>query len=121
MLDELVEKIRPMVSSDLDVAVRKSRRKAQELQEEFSYFTEDERAMLTLYTIEMYPKECSLYFVMNQALRGREREKVVPWRDHEKAPQSSGENCTERSQNPQQQTRTLAGCFCANGESWVIG
>ncbi|CAK9002532.1 unnamed protein product, partial [Durusdinium trenchii] len=80
-LDELVEQIRPMVSSDLDVSVRMARRKAEELQEEFPNLTEDERAMLTLYTIEMFPKESSLYFVMNQALRARDRKAVQPWRD----------------------------------------
>ena len=80
-LDELVEQIRPMVSSDLDVSVRMARRKAEELQEEFPNLTEDERAMLTLYTIEMFPKERSLYFVMNQALRALDRKAVQPWRD----------------------------------------
>lgn len=37
--------------------------------------------MLTLYTIEMYPREKSFYYLMNAALRSSNRhEAVKPWR-----------------------------------------
>lgn len=69
------------VSSDLDVSVRKARRKATELAAQFPNLSEDERAIITLYTMEMYPPEQSMYWVLNEALRAQRRERVKPWRD----------------------------------------
>ena len=63
------------------MAVKKARRKAQELEEECPSLTEDERAMITLYTMELNPKEGSIYFAMNQALRERDREAVKIWKE----------------------------------------
>eukprot|EP00438_Fugacium_kawagutii_P007045 Skav220574 [mRNA] locus=scaffold145:146620:152958:- [translate_table: standard] len=36
--------------------------------------SDDERAIITLYTIEMDPPEESLYYVLNEALRARDRQ-----------------------------------------------
>ena len=58
-LDQVIDKIRLQVSQAIDVAVKKARRKARELEEEFPNLTEDERAMITLYTMELNPKEGS--------------------------------------------------------------
>eukprot|EP00438_Fugacium_kawagutii_P011578 Skav212066 [mRNA] locus=scaffold2639:76303:86913:- [translate_table: standard] len=69
------------VSSDLDSSVRKAQRKAKALAAQFPNLSQDECAIITLYTMEMYPPDKSLYFVLNEALRAQKREKVKPWRD----------------------------------------
>lgn len=68
------------MSVGIDVAVKKAQRKARELEDTFPALSEDERAMISLYTMELHPKERSVYFAMNAALRDREREAVKVWR-----------------------------------------
>ena len=41
--------------------------------------TEDESASIRLYTMEWTPKERSFYYVLNEALRSVDREKLKPW------------------------------------------
>jgi len=43
--------------------------------------SEDEVVSLTLYTMEAVPREESLYYMMNKALRGKDRGGVSEWRD----------------------------------------
>jgi hypothetical protein len=39
----------------------------------------DESASIMLYTIEWMPRESSLYFILNQALRSQNRQELLPW------------------------------------------
>eukprot|EP00438_Fugacium_kawagutii_P022109 Skav219853 [mRNA] locus=scaffold859:602867:603214:- [translate_table: standard] len=64
--DDLVERIRPMMSSDLDLSVRKARCKASALSTQFPSLSEEERAIITL----LMDMEKSLYQVLNGARRG---------------------------------------------------
>ena len=41
----------------------------------------DECVAIVLYTIEEEPRDISLYFMMNAALRSKDRSQVKPWRD----------------------------------------
>ena len=43
--------------------------------------SEDEGAAIVLYTIEETPRTKSLYYLLNECLRSRERARVRPWRD----------------------------------------
>ena len=44
--------------------------------------TLDEAAVIVLYTMEEIPRENSLYFVLNTALRAKDRKLVKRWRDY---------------------------------------
>jgi hypothetical protein len=55
--------------------------KARNLASKYPHMKEHERAAVVLYTIEDYPRENSPYFVMNRALRNKNRIAVRPWRD----------------------------------------
>ena len=46
-----------------------------------SGMSEDEVLSITIYTMEAYPREHSLYYMMNEALRGKDRAGVKRWRD----------------------------------------
>ncbi|CAF0790084.1 unnamed protein product [Didymodactylos carnosus] len=41
--------------------------------------TIDQSAAIQIYTFEWYPANRSLYYILNQALRAADREKLVPW------------------------------------------
>ena len=56
--------------------------KARNLASKYPHMTEHERAAVVLYTMEDYPRENSPYFVMNRALREKNRLAVRPWRDY---------------------------------------
>ena len=47
--------------------------KARNLASKYPHMTEHERAAVVLYTMEDYPRENSPYFVMNRALREKNR------------------------------------------------
>ncbi|EOD21600.1 hypothetical protein EMIHUDRAFT_240965 [Emiliania huxleyi CCMP1516] len=55
--------------------------KAGSIQAQFPSLTRDECAAVVLYTMEDMPRERSPYYVMNAALREKNRQAVRPWRD----------------------------------------
>lgn len=79
--DSLQEFIESGAYSDLDVNVKIARKHARQAMKTNPGMTEDECAALTLYTMESVPREKSVYFVMNAALRAEDRTSVRPWRD----------------------------------------
>ena len=56
-------------------------KKAGSIQAKFPSLTRDECAAVVLYTMEDMPRERSPYYVMNAALREKNRQAVRPWRD----------------------------------------
>ena len=56
--------------------------KARNLASKYPHMPEHERAAVVLYTMEDYPRENSPYFVMNRALREKNRAAVLPWRGY---------------------------------------
>ena len=57
--------------------LRKVRKKVLEAAD----WPDDHCLAITLYTMEDTPRENSLYFQMNKALRAQDRSAVRPWRD----------------------------------------
>ena len=64
-----------------DVLVAQAHNVARNLASKYPQMSEHERAALVLYTMEDYPRENSPYFVMNRALRDKNRAAVRAWRD----------------------------------------
>jgi len=62
--------------------VKLAQRKAKQTQKQYNFMTLDEIASIVLYTMEANPREQSLYFAMNKALRDMDRTGVKPWRDY---------------------------------------
>ena len=56
-------------------------KKAGSILAQFPSLTRDECAAVVLYTMEDMPRERSPYYVMNAALREKNRQAVRPWRD----------------------------------------
>ena len=56
-------------------------KKAGSILDQFPSLTRDECAAVVLYTMEDMPRERSPYYVMNAALREKNRQAVRPWRD----------------------------------------
>ena len=67
---------------DLDDSIKTAEQKAEETEDEFPALSADERAAITLYTMEETPREDSVYYVMNAALRDEDRKRVEPWADY---------------------------------------
>jgi hypothetical protein len=65
-----------------DALVAQAHNVARNLASKYPHMSEHERAALVLYTMEDYPRENSPYFVMNRALRDKNRAAVRPWRDY---------------------------------------
>jgi ubiquitin len=64
-------------------SVKLARKKVKEKKAQVKYpnLTMDECTAVVLYTMEEEPRETSLYYVMNAALRSKQRAEVRPWRD----------------------------------------
>jgi len=62
-------------------SVKLARKKAKKAQVMYPTMMMDECTAVVLYTMEEEPRETSLYYVMNAALRGKQRAEVWPWRD----------------------------------------
>ena len=62
-------------------SVKLARKKAKKAQLKYPSLTMDECTAIVLYTMEEEPRETSLYYVMNAALRSKQRAEVRPWRD----------------------------------------
>ena len=62
-------------------SVKLARKKAKKAQLKYPSLTMDECIAVVLYTSEEQPRETSLYYLMNDALRSKDRKKVWPWRD----------------------------------------
>jgi hypothetical protein len=69
---------------DVDIArpVKLAEKKAAKLANKHGALSEHERAAIVLYTMEAIPRETSVYFMVNAALRTVDREAVRPWRDY---------------------------------------
>jgi hypothetical protein len=62
-------------------SVKLARKKAKKAQVMYPSLMMDECTAVVLYTMEEEPRETSLYYVMNAALRSKQRAEVWPWRD----------------------------------------
>ncbi len=56
-----------------------ARAKAEEVAEDYPNLSVDERAAIVLYTAEEQPREGSVYYALNAALRARDRAQAKPW------------------------------------------
>ena len=64
------------------VLIKKALRKARQIEDKFPHMSVDKRAAIVLYTMEDTPREQSPYYVMNEALRAKDRSVVRIWRDY---------------------------------------
>ena len=71
----------PHLHAVTGVSVKLARKKVKKAQIKYPSLTMDECTAVVLYTIEEEPRETSLYYVMNAALRSKQRAEVRPWRD----------------------------------------
>ena len=71
----------PHLHADTGRSVKLARKKAKKAQVKYPSLTMDECIAVVLYTSEEQPRETSLYYLMNAALRSKDRKKVWPWRD----------------------------------------
>ena len=71
----------PKVEPNVGQLAKMAWRKAGSIQSQFPSLSRDECAAITLYTMEDIPRERSPYYVMNAALREKNRQVVKPWRD----------------------------------------
>ena len=71
----------PHLHADTGRSVKLARKKAKKAQLKYPSLTMDECTAIVLYTMEEEPRETSLYYVMNAALRSKQRAEVRPWRD----------------------------------------
>ena len=71
----------PHLHADTGRSVKLARKKAKKAQVKYTTLTLDECIAVVLYTIEEHPRETSLYYLMNAALRSKQRAEVWPWRD----------------------------------------
>ena len=63
-------------------SVKMARKQAKRAQAQHPDVTLDECTAIVLYTMEEIPRETSLYYVLNLALRNKVRAAVHPWRDY---------------------------------------
>ena len=63
-------------------SVKMARKQAKRAQAKHPDVTLDECTAIVLYTMEEIPRETSLYYVLNLALRNKVRAAVRPWRDY---------------------------------------
>ena len=71
----------PKIEPNVGQLAKMAWRKAGSIQCQFPSLTRDECAAIVLYTMEDMPRERSPYYVMNAALREKNRQAVRPWRD----------------------------------------
>ena len=68
-----------------EVLLRKTHKKVKKMatqHPEYAGVPDHLKAAIVLYTMENVPSEASPYYLVNAALRAKEREKVKPWRDY---------------------------------------
>ena len=63
-------------------SVKMALKQAKRAQAKHPDVTLDECTAIVLYTMEEIPRETSLYYVLNLALRNKERAAIHPWRDY---------------------------------------
>ena len=63
-------------------SVKMALKQAKRAQAKHPNMTLDECAAIVLYTMEEIPREASLYFILNLAMRNKVRAAVHPWRDY---------------------------------------
>ena len=61
---------------------KKAQRKARQIEDDFPDMSIDQISAIVLYTMEDDPKQNSPYFMMNKALRDKDRKAALPWRDY---------------------------------------
>jgi len=71
----------PKVDPNKGQLAKMAWKKAGSIPAQFPTLTRDECAAIVLYTMEDMPRERSPYYVMNAALREKNRQAVRPWRD----------------------------------------
>ena len=71
----------PHLHPESGVSVKIARKETKRAQKKHSSLSMDECVAIVLYTIEEEPRDISLYFMMNAALRSKDRSQVKPWRD----------------------------------------
>ena len=83
-LEKAVAPFSHLCAADLDNNIKIARKHAakKKVAEAFPDLSEDERAALTLYTMESHPREQSVYFLLNLALRAHDRGAVRLYRDY---------------------------------------
>ena len=65
------------------VLFKKAQRKARQIEDDFPDLSIDESSAIVLYTMEDDEvRENSPYFLMNKALRDKDRRAALPWRDY---------------------------------------
>ena len=72
---------RPHLHPVNGVSVQLARQHARRAVRRHPQLTLDDATSIVLYTMEYEPRELSLYFMLNAALRSMERAEVRPWRD----------------------------------------
>ena len=70
--------LHPSTGRSLKMALKQAKR----AQAKHPDVTLDECTAIVLYTMEEIPRETSLYYVLNLALRNKERAAIHPWRDY---------------------------------------
>ena len=64
------------------VLFKRAQRKARQIEDDFPDMSIDQISAIVLYTMEDDPKQNSPYFMMNKALRDKDRKAALPWRDY---------------------------------------
>ena len=76
-LQSFEESLQPVVSQsdNMSLLMKKARKKARKVKG-YASMSEDMKAAIVLYTMEDYPRENSPYYLLNAALREKDRGKV---------------------------------------------
>lgn len=72
----------PHLHPSLGRSVKIARKQAKRAQAKHPDMSIDKCTAIVLYTMEEFPRETSLYYVLNLALRNQMRHVVRPWRDY---------------------------------------
>ena len=69
-LEDALEPLAEVLETDLPLYCRLARRKARQvLAPQYHHLTENLKSYIVMYTMEFHPREASVYFALNQALR----------------------------------------------------
>merc|ERR1740121_3409960 len=80
-LEECFEPVMDQLAPKFDRSIIVARRKASQVKDQYPDLTDDDRAILTLYTMEMHPREGSFYYKVNEALRETKRASILKWKN----------------------------------------
>merc|ERR1740121_716667 len=80
-LEECFEPVMDQLAPRFDRSIAAARRKARQVRDLYPDLTDDDRAILTLYTMELHPREGSFYYKLNEALREVKRASILKWKN----------------------------------------